>query len=99
MSSEEIIALLTQIKGVGQWTVEMLLMFTLGREDVFAADDYGIQSMMVKVYGLDTTDKKQLRQRLINISEKWKPFRTYGCLHLWNWKDNVPEVKASTKTI
>jgi DNA-3-methyladenine glycosylase II len=43
MSNEDIIELLTQIKGVGRWTVEMLLMFTLGREDVFAVDDYGIQ--------------------------------------------------------
>ncbi|HEX2535920.1 MAG TPA: DNA-3-methyladenine glycosylase 2 family protein, partial [Chitinophagaceae bacterium] len=46
MEDEEIIGLLTQIKGVGRWTVEMLLMFTLGRPDVFAVDDYGIQSAM-----------------------------------------------------
>ena len=43
MSNEEIIALLTQIKGVGKWTVEMLLMFALGREDIFSIDDYGVR--------------------------------------------------------
>ncbi len=50
MPDEAIVALLTQIKGVGRWTVEMLLMFTLGREDVFAPDDLGIQQAMTKLY-------------------------------------------------
>ena len=83
----EIIELLTQIKGVGQWTVEMLLMFTLGREDVFAVDDLGIQQGMMKVYNLDNTDRKALKQKMLDISLKWKPYRTYACLHLWQWKD------------
>lgn len=87
LQNEEIIELLTQIKGVGQWTVEMLLMFTLGREDVFAVDDLGIQQGMMKVYNIDGTDKKALKQKMLNISEKWKPYRTYACLHLWQWKD------------
>jgi DNA-3-methyladenine glycosylase II len=87
MSNDDIIQLLTQIKGVGRWTVEMLLMFTLGREDVFAVDDLGIQQGMVKVYKLDTSDKKQLREKMLKLSEKWKPYRTYACLHLWRWKD------------
>jgi DNA-3-methyladenine glycosylase II len=87
MSNEEIAALLTQIKGVGKWTVEMLLMFTLAREDVFALDDYGIQSTMKKIYELDDSNKKTFRQTLLNISEKWSPYRTYACMHLWRWKD------------
>jgi DNA-3-methyladenine glycosylase II len=87
MSNEEIIELLTQIKGVGQWTVEMLLMFTLGREDVFAVDDLGIQNAMVKLYNLDTSNKKDLKQKMIKLSEKWSPYRTYACMHLWKWKD------------
>lgn len=87
MSNEEIIALLTQIKGVGQWTVEMLLMFTLGREDVFAVDDYGIQSAMKKLYKLDDSNKKEFKEKLKQISAKWSPYRTYACLHLWQWKD------------
>ena len=90
MSDEDIISLLMQIKGVGKWTVEMLLMFTLGRPDIFATDDYGIQSAMKKIYGLDDTNKKQFREKLLKISAKWSPYRTYACLHLWKWKDDKP---------
>jgi DNA-3-methyladenine glycosylase II len=89
MSNEEIIDLLTQIKGVGKWTVEMLLMFTLGREDVFSIDDYGIQTAMKKIYKLDDSSKKEFRQQLLKISNKWSPYRTYACLHLWQWKDGA----------
>ncbi len=90
MSNEEIIELLTEIKGVGKWTVEMLLMFTLGREDVFAVDYLGIQQAMIKVYQLDVTDKKKMKEQMLKLSAKWSPYRTYACLHLWGWKDNVP---------
>jgi DNA-3-methyladenine glycosylase II len=87
LSNEEIIELLTEIKGVGKWTVEMLLMFTMAREDVFAVDDYGIQVAMKNIYGLDDLDKRSLREKMISISEKWSPYRTYACLHLWKHKD------------
>ena len=87
MANEEVIELLTQIKGVGRWTVEMLLMFTLGREDVFAIDDLGLQQSMIKLYKLNASDKKQLRERLLKISSKWSPYRTYACMYLWRWKD------------
>jgi DNA-3-methyladenine glycosylase II len=93
MSDDDIIELLTQIKGVGKWTVEMLLMFTLGREDIFSADDYGIQTAMKKIYRLDNSDKKKFKEKILNISEKWTPYRTYACLHLWHWKDNTPVLK------
>lgn len=92
MSNEEVIELLTQIKGVGKWTVEMLLMFTLGREDVFAIDDYGIQTAIKKLYKLDDTNKKEFRQNMLKLSQKWSPYRTYACLHLWQWKDDKPPV-------
>jgi DNA-3-methyladenine glycosylase II len=87
MSDEEVIAFLTPIKGVGRWTVEMLLMFTLGREDVFAVDDLGIQQAMTQVYQLDVTDKKALRQNMLQISARWAPYRTYACFYLWKHKD------------
>lgn len=87
MKEEEIIDLLTQIKGVGKWTVEMLLMFTLGREDVFAVDDLGIQTAMIKVYKLSVNDKKELKEKMLKLSKKWSPYRTYACLHLWKYKD------------
>jgi len=91
MSDEEVTQYLIQIKGVGRWTTEMLLMFVLGREDVFAVDDLGIQNAMIKIYKLDNTDKKKLREDMLRISKKWSPYRTYACLHLWRWKDNSPE--------
>ena len=87
MSDDEVMAFLTPIKGVGKWTVEMLLMFTLGREDIFAVDDLGIQQAMTKLYKLDATDKKGLREKMLKISQKWAPYRTYACLHLWQYKD------------
>lgn len=89
MSNEELIDLLTQIKGVGKWTVEMLLMFTLAREDVFAVDDYGIQVAMKNLYGLDDSNKKALRDEMLRISGRWAPYRTYACLHLWRHKDSA----------
>lgn len=88
MSNEMIIQLLVQIKGVGQWTVEMLLMFSLGREDVFAVDDLGIQQAMCKLYKIDSTHKKTMQEAMLKKSQKWAPYRTYACLHLWNWKDS-----------
>ena len=92
MTNEEVIVYLTQIKGVGKWTAEMLLMFTLGREDVFAVDDLGIQQAMIALYKLDKTDKKKLREDMLRISARWAPYRTYACLHLWRHKDSVPVV-------
>jgi len=88
MSNEEIIDLLVQIKGVGQWTVEMLLMFSLGREDVFAVDDLGIQQGMQRLYNLDTNNKKLLKAQMLELSQQWKPYRSYACLHIWKWKDD-----------
>lgn len=90
LSNDEAIAYLTRIKGVGRWTVEMLLMFYLGREDVFACDDLGLQLAMNKLYKLDTTDKKAYRAKLLKLSEKWAPYRTHACRYLWAWKDAVP---------
>lgn len=87
MSDDEIIELLTQIKGVGRWTVEMLLMFALGRQDVFAADDLGVQQAMIRAYKIPTESKKTLRIEMLRISARWSPYRTYACMALWQWKD------------
>ncbi len=87
MSNEEVINLLTQIKGIGKWTVEMILMFTLGREDVFAVDDLGIQQSITKLYNLDNADKKLMKEKMLLISAKWSPYRTFACRYLWGWKD------------
>lgn len=88
MSNEEVIEYLTEIKGVGRWTVEMLLMFTLGREDVFAVDDLGIQQAIVRLYNIEIADTKTIKKKMLKISEKWTPYRTYACMYLWRWKDD-----------
>ena len=99
MNNEEVIELLTQIKGVGKWTVEMILMFTLGREDVFAIDDLGLKQGVIKLYKIKETDKKLLQKKIETISLKWSPYRTYASRYLWDWKDNapVPEKKVKSK--
>lgn len=87
MSSEEVQQKLIQIKGVGKWTTEMILMFSLQHEDVFPVDDLGIQQAMIKLYKLDTSSKKLLYEQMHKLAEKWRPYRTYACVHLWRWKD------------
>ncbi len=96
MSNEELIKYLTQIKGVGPWTVEMILMFTLGREDIFAVDDLGIQQAMCKLYKIDAADKKAMKEKMLHISKKWSPYRTYACRYLWGWKDTLPPPEGRT---
>ncbi|MBK7879768.1 MAG: DNA-3-methyladenine glycosylase 2 family protein [Saprospiraceae bacterium] len=86
MTDDEIIASLTAIKGVGRWTVEMVLIFCLGREDVFALDDYGIQTALVEIYRLKE-EKKALKLKMEQISQRWKPYRSTACLYLWAYKD------------
>ena len=88
MEPEAVIELLVQIKGVGRWTVEMLLMFSLGHEDVFAEDDLVIQQAMIKLYKIKYATKKELHTKMLKRSLSWAPYRTYACLHLWNWKDS-----------
>lgn len=88
MDNEAIITYLTQIKGVGKWTVEMLLMFALGREDVFPVDDLGIKQAMQKLYSIKHREKKLLLKKMHKIAADWQPYRSYACMHLWHYKDN-----------
>lgn len=85
-SDEEIIQALTQIKGVGVWTVQMLLMFTLGRPDVFPVDDLGIQQGMSRLFQLNEKGRP-LKKKMLELSEPWKPYRTTACRYLWRYKD------------
>jgi len=90
MSNEEVITYLTEIKGVGRWTVEMLLMFALCREDLFAIDDLGLRNAVIGLYDLKHRKKNTMDAGILKITEQWKPYRTYACLYLWRWKDNKP---------
>lgn len=82
-----IIEALTKVKGIGVWSAEMFLMFALARPDVFSVGDLGLKNAMIKLYGL----KKPTNQELLEISEKWSPYRTYACRILWESLDNAPK--------
>ena len=85
-SDQQIISLLTEIKGVGQWTVEMILMFVLSREDILPVLDLGIQQGIQQLYGI-TAEKKELYAKMKEIAEPWRPYRSIACLYLWAIKD------------
>lgn len=86
MTDAEIINFLSQIKGVGKWTVEMLLIFTLGRPDIFPIDDLGIQQAMIRLYNLPETGK-ELKKKMLELAAPWQPYRTLASRYLWRWKD------------
>jgi DNA-3-methyladenine glycosylase II len=86
LPDEDIIALLTQIKGVGRWTAEMFLMFTLGRPDVFSYGDLGLKNALIRLYKLR---KSPSPARAAQISNTWRPFRTLACRYLWASIDGV----------
>lgn len=80
LADEEVIGELIKLKGVGQWTAEMFLMFTLGRTDVFSSGDLGLQNAIIKHYKLKS---KPTKDELLKISEKWSPYRTIASRILW----------------
>ena len=82
MSDEEVIRYLTGIKGVGKWTVQMILMFPMDRPNVFPIDDLGIRNVMKDLYGLQL-EEKELRSKLIEISEKWHPYKSLASKYIW----------------
>ena len=89
-SDNELIDYLTQIKGVGRWTVEMILMFSLVRENILPLDDLGIQNAIKKIYALNTTGK-QLKLEMEQIAHPWQPYRTFASMFLWRSLDNIPK--------
>ncbi|MDX1477570.1 MAG: DNA-3-methyladenine glycosylase [Saprospiraceae bacterium] len=86
MDDPAIIQTLTGIKGVGVWTAQMILIFSLLRPDVFPVTDYGIQTAMKELYDIDDVPNRALIKQLEQRAEAWKPYRTYASLLLWSWK-------------
>lgn len=82
MSDEEIIKELTKIKGVGNWTAEMILIFTFKRDDVFSLGDAGLRRAIKNLYSIEK------EKDILRLSEKWKPKRSYACWYLWRSLDN-----------
>ncbi len=89
MSDAEVISHLVQVKGIGRWSAEMRLMFSLGRPDILPLDDVGIQNAFVRHYGLNRSHKT-LSAKMQKIGEKWRPYRTIACWYLWASLDNRP---------
>ena len=83
-SDEEVLEELIKLKGIGKWSAEMFLMFSLGREDIFSAGDLGLKNAIKKLYSLK---KEPTEKQLIKISSKWKPYRTIASRILWRSLD------------
>lgn len=81
---EDVISKLTAVRGIGVWTAQMFLMSTLGRPDVFAPDDVGLQNAIYNLYGIN---EKMNRKALIAFAERWKPYRSYASRYLWRSLD------------
>lgn len=84
MSNQEIIEQLTKIKGVGKWTAEMFLMFTLGRNDIFSHGDLALTKGIIQIYGFKSKPKASTIDKIVN---KWSPFKSYGSRTLWRVLD------------
>jgi DNA-3-methyladenine glycosylase II len=82
---------LTQIKGVGRWTAQMLQMFALDQPDVFSEGDLGVQNAMRRLYGLEETGRA-LQKRMLQIAEGWRPYRSLACKYLWQSLDNGTQI-------
>lgn len=89
MDNDAIVDYLSQIKGVGKWTVQMILMFSLQRLDVFPVDDLGIQNAMIDLYAIEEKGR-QLKKRMVAMATAWQPYRSIACYYLWRHKDNPP---------
>ena len=85
MTDEEISKELIQIKGIGQWTVDMFLMFTLNRADILPYKDLGIQKGIMKIFKMKNLPSKK---EMENCSRKWRPYRTIACWYLWRMADD-----------
>lgn len=94
MTDEEIIERLTKVRGIGRWTVEMLLLFELGRLDVWPVADYGVQKGFAKTFG---RRKLPTPKQFQKIGEKWRPYRSVAAWYFWRALD-APATETKTKS-
>lgn len=85
-SDDDVIRELTAVKGIGIWTAQMFLLFTLGRPDIFAPEDVGLQKGIMALYGLEMLPPKK---ELAVFAERWAPYRSTASLHLWRSLETV----------
>lgn len=86
LSDEEVIIELTKLKGVGRWTAEMILIFSLKRPDVFSIGDLGLRNAVSRHYKINRDNLKKIEL----ISKKWSPYRSFAARYLWRSLDNRP---------
>jgi DNA-3-methyladenine glycosylase II len=91
MSDDEIIARLTTVRGIGRWTVEMLLLFDLGRPDVWPVDDYGVRKGFAKTFG---KRKLPTPKQLMKLGEKWRPYRSVAAWYFWRALDAPKKLQS-----
>lgn len=84
-ADEDVIGELTKVKGIGRWTAEMFLIFTLGREDVFSFGDFALRKGLKHVFGPQRTRTQKSMERIV---DQWRPYRSYASLALWHSMDN-----------
>jgi DNA-3-methyladenine glycosylase II len=90
-----VVAELTKVKGIGPWTAEMILMFSLGRQDIFSAGDLGLMKGLKELYGLRALpDKKKVEK----LSKAWSPYRTYAARVLWRVADSKKTTSGRPRT-
>lgn len=90
MSDDEIVARLTTVRGIGRWTVEMLLLFDLGRPDVWPVDDYGVRKGFAKTFG---RRKLPTPKQLMKIGDKWRPYRSVAAWYFWRALDQPEKLQ------
>ena len=93
LDQDQIVAALVPVRGIGRWTVEMMLMFRLGRPDVLPVDDLGIRK---GAQAVDRLEAMPTPGQLATRGEKWGPYRTYASLYLWRIADQAAEAKTAT---
>lgn len=84
LSKEDVIKELTMVKGIGVWTAEMFLLFTLHREDIFSHGDLGLKKGFAKLYGVNNPTKEDIE----TVVKRWSPYQSYGSIVLWHHLDN-----------
>jgi len=94
LDDEEIVARLTEARGVGRWTVEMLLIFTLGRPDVLPVDDYGVRDGYRAAYGLEAMPTPKA---LLEYGERWRPHRSTAAWYLWRAAEHAKAERQKTR--
>ena len=93
MADEEVIEVLTQIKGIGRWSAEMILIFTLNRPDVFSIGDLGLRKAIENLYGI----KEKEKEKTLALTESWNPNLSIACWYLWRSLENRPVSAILTK--